>query len=163
MQPSETAIPVADPPPTELRCSRCDYNLKCLDPASNCPECGQPILQTLTLGLDHANRAWLRRLQAFGAAVCAQLGVTAERSPDHTGVYVAGRKVGSIGVAVRRWVNLHGIALNVAMDLAPFFAVRPCGLPPATMTDLSRAAGRPIAMAEAIAAARQAISELGER
>ena len=39
----------------------------------------------------------------------------------------------SIGVAVRRWVNLHGIAINVAMDLEPWQRVRPCGLDPAVI------------------------------
>jgi lipoate-protein ligase B len=75
-------------------------------------------------------------------------------------VFVAGKKVGSIGVALRRWVNLHGVALNVAMDLAPFFTVRPCGLAPDVMTDLSRATGRRITMEAAIAAARQALPVL---
>ncbi len=104
--------------------------------------------------------AWLRRLEAFGAAVCAEFSLDAVPSADGTGVFVAGKKVGSIGVALRRWVNLHGLALNVAMDLAPFFAVRPCGLAPDVMTDLSRAAGRPITMAAAIAAARRAMPVL---
>ena len=75
---------------------------------------------------------------------------------DHsggTGVFVDGRKFASIGVAVKHWINLHGIGINVAMDLRPWQAVRPCGLSPDIMTDLSAAAGRPIAMHEAIAAA----------
>jgi lipoyl(octanoyl) transferase len=101
--------------------------------------------------------AWLRCLEAFGAAVCAHFGVQATASADGTGVFVAGKKIGSIGVALRRWVNLHGIALNVCMDLAPFFAVRPCGLAPDVMSDLSRAAGRPISMVEATRAARIAV------
>jgi lipoyl(octanoyl) transferase len=100
-------------------------------------------------------RAWLRALERFGIGVCAQLGVTAATHPDGTGVFTGGRKVASIGVAVRHWVNLHGIAFNVAMDLAPFFAVRPCGFDPAVMTDLSREAGRPITLDEAKAAVRE--------
>src|SRR5688500_16531980 len=48
-------------PLPETVCSRCGYNLKGLDQSSNCPECGQSIALTLTLGLEHADRDWLRR------------------------------------------------------------------------------------------------------
>lgn len=105
-------------------------------------------------------RAWLTALEAFGVAIAAAFDLPCEPSVDGTGVFVAGRKVASIGVAVRRWVNLHGIAINVDLDLAPFFRCRPCGRDPTLMTDLTRAAGRPIAMAEAIAAARGALPAL---
>ena len=105
-------------------------------------------------------RDWLRRLETFGVRVAAAFGLAAEPSVDGTGVFVGRRKFASIGVAIRHWVNLHGIAINVAMDLAPWRAVRPCGLPADVMTDLSTLAGRPIAMDEAKAAARGAVSVL---
>ncbi len=75
-------------------------------------------------------------------------------------MFVAGRKFASIGVHVKQWVNLHGIGVNVAMDLAPWHEVRPCGLSPDVMTDLSRAAGRPLSIAEAVRAATSAVSVL---
>jgi lipoate-protein ligase B len=102
-------------------------------------------------------RDWLRRLEAFGIAVCADFGLDAAASVDGTGVFVGGRKVASIGVAVRRWVNLHGIAINVAMDLAAWRRVRPCGLDPELMTDLRTAAGRDIDMAAVKASVRQRV------
>ena len=68
--------------------------------------------------------------------------------------------VASIGVAIKQWVNLHGIAINVAMDLAAWQRVRPCGLSPDVMTDLRSAAGRPIDLSAAKAAARAAILDL---
>jgi len=108
----------------------------------------------------HDVRDWLRRLEAFGVAIAAAFGLPATASVDGTGVFVGDRKFASIGVAVKHWINLHGIALNVAMDLAPFQAVRPCGLSPDVMTDLSTAAGRPITIAAAKAAARDAVSVL---
>lgn len=103
-------------------------------------------------------RDWLRRCEAFGVALAAAFGIAAEPSVDGTGVFAAGRKFASIGVAVKHWINLHGIGVNVAMDLAPWHAVRPCGLSPDIMTDLSRAAGRPISLDEARRAARAAVS-----
>ena len=48
-------------PTADIRCSRCGYDLKGLDPSSNCPECGQSIALTLSLALEHADRDWLRR------------------------------------------------------------------------------------------------------
>jgi len=105
-------------------------------------------------------RDWLRRLEAFGVHVAAAFGLDAVPSVDGTGVFVGSRKFASIGVAVKHWINLHGIGINVAMDLAPWHRVRPCGRSPDVMTDLSRCAGRPLAFAAAIDAAIAAISLL---
>ncbi len=105
-------------------------------------------------------RDWLRRLESFGVRIAAAFGLAGEPSVDGTGVFVARRKFASIGVAVKHWINLHGIAINVAMDMAPWRAVRPCGLSPEVMTDLTAAAGRPVTMAEAITAAAGAVSVL---
>lgn len=105
-------------------------------------------------------RDWLRRLEHFGMAIATHFGLVAEPSVDGTGVFVAGRKFASIGVHVKQWVNLHGIGVNVAMDLAPWHQVRPCGLSPDVMTDLSRAAGRPLSLEAAAAAAAAAVSVL---
>ena len=53
---------------------------------------------------------------------------TAGRRDGLTGVWLGERKVASIGIAVRRWVTLHGFALNVSTDLSRFAAINPCGL-----------------------------------
>ena len=107
-------------------------------------------------------RDWLRRLETFGVRIAASFGLDAVPSVDGTGVFVGARKFASIGVAVKRWTNLHGIGINVAMDLSAWRAVRPCGLSPDVMTDLSTAAGRTITMDAARAAARAAVSVLTE-
>ncbi len=89
-------------------------------------------------------RGWLRRLERLGVAVCADFGIAATSAADGTGVFVGSAKVVSIGVAIKHWVSVHGLAINVAMELTAFARVRPCGLDPSRMTDLSRAAGRAI-------------------
>jgi lipoyl(octanoyl) transferase len=99
-------------------------------------------------------RAWLQQIERFGVACCAYFGLTATPSVDRTGVFVAHHKVASIGVAVRHWINLHGMALNVDLDLTPFSAIRPCGLDPAVMSDLTRELGRLVRIDEAKAAVR---------
>lgn len=103
---------------------------------------------------------WLRRLESFGCAICGSLGLDAVRSTDGTGVFVDGRKVASIGVAIHGWVSMHGIAINVAIDTTDFFAIRPCGLDPGVMVDLSTLLGRTVTMDEARDAARSAIPSL---
>ena len=105
-------------------------------------------------------RDWLRRIEQFGVDIAATFGLQAEPSVDGTGVFIGGRKFASIGVAVKRWTNLHGIGVNVAVEGSPWHAVRPCGLSPNVMTDLSAAAGRAVTMDQARAAARAAVSVL---
>jgi len=105
-------------------------------------------------------RAWLQSLEAFGVAICGHFGLDAEPSVDGTGVFVDGSKVASIGVAVRHWINLHGISINVAMDLLAFHQIQPCGLDPAIMSDLSRATGRPVTLEETRSAVAAALPEL---
>jgi lipoate-protein ligase B len=76
-------------------------------------------------------------------------GVAAERRPGRPGVFVAGRKLASIGIEVRRGVSRHGFAWNVDIDLRPFEAIVPCCDPDLRMTDLSREAATRITIAEA--------------
>lgn len=58
-----------------------------------------------------------------------------------TGVWIADRKIASIGVGARGWITLHGFALNVADDLSGFDAIIPCGLAGVRMTSISRERG----------------------
>ena len=64
-------------------------------------------------------------------------GIEAVARPDAPGVYVAGAKIASLGLKVRRGCSYHGIALNVDMDLAPFKRINPCGLRAQPMTQLA--------------------------
>lgn len=53
------------------------------------------------------------------------------------GVYIANKKICSIGLRIRRGCSFHGLALNVAMNLSPFLSINPCGFPELKMTQLS--------------------------
>ena len=81
--------------------------------------------------------------------VLAEFGVAGTRVEGKTGVWVGPLKLCSIGVAVRRWVTWHGLALNVTNDLADFRAFEPCGLDPALMTRLADHTPRPVTLADA--------------
>lgn len=92
---------------------------------------------------DLRRRGWgVRQLvTALEQAVIALLnehGVNADTRRDAPGVYVAGAKIAALGLRVRRGCSYHGLSLNVAMDLAPFSRINPCGYPDMPVTDLRR-------------------------
>ncbi|MFO0933184.1 MAG: lipoyl(octanoyl) transferase LipB [Planctomycetota bacterium] len=91
-----------------------------------------------------------RDLEEIGIRVCADFGLEAGRVEGKTGVWVGPKKIMSLGIAVRRWVTWHGLALNVGNDLAPFRAFNPCGLDGGVMTSLSDRLGRPVTVADAL-------------
>ena len=93
--------------------------------------------------------AHLHRLEDLMIGVCADLGLSVGRDPRNTGVWSEGRKVGSIGIACRRWVTWHGCALNVDPDLSAFARIHPCGFDAGIMTSVSRGLGRPVSLGAA--------------
>lgn len=68
-------------------------------------------------------------------------GIFAERMEGRPGVWVGGRKICSIGIAVRSWITSHGLAINIARDLSLFEMVTPCGLAGVRATSLHRELG----------------------
>ncbi len=68
---------------------------------------------------------------------CASLGITAECRKNAHGVYVAGQKIASVGLRIRRGASYHGLAFNVNMDLEPFQRINPCGYTGLQMTQLA--------------------------
>ncbi|HVY81538.1 MAG TPA: lipoyl(octanoyl) transferase LipB [Steroidobacteraceae bacterium] len=78
----------------------------------------------------------------------ATFGVAAECRRNAPGVYVAGRKLASVGIRVRRGASFHGLAMNVNLDLEPFTRINPCGYQGLEMTQLA-ALGGPASVAAA--------------
>lgn len=62
--------------------------------------------------------------------------INGERQAHAPGVYVQSRKIASLGLRVRRGCSYHGLSLNVAMDLSPFYRINPCGYPGMGVIDL---------------------------
>ena len=91
---------------------------------------------------------YLHGLEETMLRTLADFGITAARRPGLTGVWTANEtaphKLASIGVAVRKWVTLHGLALNVNTDLARFGAIHPCGLDASVMTSMADELGRKV-------------------
>jgi lipoate-protein ligase B len=76
------------------------------------------------------------------------LGIKAERNPINRGIWVGQRKLGSIGIAVRRGISFHGFALNVNTSLEPFEWIHPCGLEGVTMTTLEHECGKALSISK---------------
>ena len=70
--------------------------------------------------------------------VSESVGVRADRNPRNRGVWVGNKKLGSIGLAVRKGISFHGMALNVNLSMAPFKWIHPCGLTDISMTSLEK-------------------------
>lgn len=91
--------------------------------------------------LKHAGmsvRELVRRIEQALIDVLQDYGITASRKTSAPGVYVHGAKIAALGLRVRRGCSYHGLSFNVAMDLAPFSAINPCGYAGLEVTDLAR-------------------------
>ena len=86
-------------------------------------------------------RDFVSALERAVIALVGAWGITAHARRAAPGVYVGERKLASIGVRVRRGGTYHGLALNVAMDLAPFARINPCGYAGLQMTTLAQLGG----------------------
>ncbi|HEV7445048.1 MAG TPA: lipoyl(octanoyl) transferase LipB [Steroidobacteraceae bacterium] len=73
--------------------------------------------------------------------LAAEYGISAEARKEAPGIYVSGKKLGSVGIRVRRHSSYHGLAVNVNLDLEPFQRINPCGYQGLLMTQLSELGG----------------------
>jgi lipoyl(octanoyl) transferase len=107
---------------------------------------GYPIVSLVSRKDLHA---YLRFLEDVLINSVAHLGLTASRRDGKTGIWIGVRKIGAIGVAVKRWVAYHGFALNVNAQLAHFAGIIPCGIDAAegSVTSLQAELGRALDLA----------------
>ena len=103
---------------------------------------GQLVGYPIVLLSDHDVRRHVRSMEEAIMRTVRAFGIEGGRMDGHPGIWVAGKKLASIGVAVTDWVTYHGFALNVNTDLAYFDLIRPCGLDPSSMTSMQKLAGR---------------------
>ena len=71
----------------------------------------------------------------------ADYGLKGELKPGEPGVWVNQRKICSFGIALKKWISCHGIAMNVVNDLQTFNMIVPCGQPNETVTSMARELG----------------------
>jgi lipoate-protein ligase B len=100
------------------------------------------------------------RLEETMIRTCAGWSVPAGRNELNRGTWVGRKKIGSIGIAVRRGVSFHGLALNVNLDLTPFGWIQPCGLAGVGVTSIQAEAGNPVDMADVKTAVQAHLKEV---
>ena len=93
-------------------------------------------------------RRFITQLEEVMRQTCLRFGVPTSRQDGYPGVWVGERKIGAVGIAVRKRVSLHGFALNVDLDLRPFADIVPCGLADRGVTSLRQECARPIAFSD---------------
>jgi lipoate-protein ligase B len=95
-----------------------------------------PIIHLQAAGLSVVH--YVENLEEVMIRTAADWGITAVRNPINRGVWVGNKKLGSIGIAIRRGICFHGMALNVNPCLEPFRWITPCGLENTEITSMER-------------------------
>jgi lipoyl(octanoyl) transferase len=102
---------------------------------------------------------YLRQIEEVLINVCGSFGVQAQRREGLTGVWAETRKLASIGVGVRKWITMHGFALNVTREsLRGFQPIVPCGIQDVRMTCLADEAGREVGVREVAGAVENVLA-----
>ncbi|HAF71206.1 MAG: Octanoyltransferase [Acetothermia bacterium 64_32] len=125
---------------------------------------GQLVMYPILDLRDHGRdlRRYVSCLEEVMIRTAARFGVEAHRRPGFPGVWQGMRKLGSVGVHVRGWITMHGLALNVDLDPDLFSLIVPCGLHGVEATSLAELAARPIPLEEVRAAALDEFSRVFE-
>ena len=87
---------------------------------------------------------YLRALEEVIIKTCNNYGLKAERNKKYTGVWIEDRKIAAIGIKVKKWVTMHGFAINVNTDLSLFNGIIPCGIEDKDVTSLKNELGKKI-------------------
>ncbi len=109
---------------------------------------GYPILDLRQRGRDV--HLYLRKLEECLIRTVRDFGLNAGRRESLTGIWTSQGKLASIGIAVKKWVTMHGFALNVVTDLRYFEGIDPCGIPGCPVTSMSDLLKREISIEEVL-------------
>jgi lipoyl(octanoyl) transferase len=107
---------------------------------------GYPILKLE--GRDRDVHRYLRNLEEAMIRALADCNIIATRREGLTGIWIGARKIGSIGVGIKRWTTCHGFALNVCPDLSYFKGIVPCGIDGCEMTSINALGEKEISVDE---------------
>ena len=107
---------------------------------------GYPIVELKSYTTDF--HTYLRMLEDVMIRTLADFNIQSQRRSGYTGVWVNGEKIASIGVRIIRGFTMHGFALNVNNDLAPFDKIIPCNINDVKMTSISKISGTPLNIQE---------------
>ncbi len=99
-----------------------------------------PIVKLKTLKLDVPQ--FVRLVEQLGLELLDKLGVIAHRQKGLPGLWTEKQKIASVGIQIKKWVTMHGIAINICNDLTIFDTIVPCGLENVKMTSAARQTGK---------------------
>jgi lipoate-protein ligase B len=116
------------------------------DATFNCP--GQLVIHPIMNLRYRGARAYIADLEEMGLGVLCDYGITAERLPQHPGVWVNGKQIGAVGLRISHGVSMHGLSLNVNPDLDTFKVINLCGLPGRSATSIENELGHGVFMPE---------------
>jgi lipoate-protein ligase B len=102
-------------------------------------------LEAARLNVDH----YVELLEEIMIRTAREFGVQAQRNPLNRGIWIGNNKMGSIGIAIRKGVSFHGLALNVNLSLEPFTWINPCGLENVGITTIEKESKRDVSMQDA--------------
>ena len=105
---------------------------------------GYPVFALKSHGIGVLD--FVERLEEIMIRMLAMYGISGERDLRNRGVWVKGKKIGFVGIAVRKGISFHGFALNVNLDLFPFQMINPCGLQNIEITSMKNLIEKPIPM-----------------
>jgi len=103
-----------------------------------------PIIDLDKAGLDIATLVDI--LEEIMIRVAADCGIPAEQNALNRGIWVGNKKMGSIGISVRRGVSFHGFSININLSLEPFNWINPCGLQNIGITSMERESAQKVSM-----------------
>jgi lipoate-protein ligase B len=123
---------------------------------------GQLVAYPIIRLPDSDLHAYLWKLEEVVLRLLAEKDITAQREERHPGAWVGREKIAAVGVAVAQDVTMHGLALNVNLDLGYFDLITPCGIRERGVTSMQRQLGRPLSMPAVKAAFVRRFSEVFE-
>jgi lipoate-protein ligase B len=89
---------------------------------------------------------YIENLEEIMILASSDFGIRAERNSMNRGVWVGNKKLGSVGIAIRRGISFHGLALNVNLSMKPFDWINPCGLKNISMTSIEQELSHKVSM-----------------
>jgi lipoyl(octanoyl) transferase len=105
---------------------------------------GYPVMDLTQMGKDVKEYVY-KIEEVFIRLLLKEFGIKADRDDKkYTGVWVGNEKITAIGIAVKRWITMHGFAFNVNTDLSHFHWINPCGITDKGVTSLQKLLGKEI-------------------
>ncbi len=84
---------------------------------------------------------YVHNLEEVLIRTLADYGIKSGRDHNHAGVWVNDEEIAALGLSVRKWITMHGFALNVNTEMNHFSLINPCGFTSKTATSMARLLG----------------------